>query len=89
MLLSSWTHIFFLFHRYYRKPTVVIKHSGLDESGDSNASEDLELPLIVNGHLDINRLPKGMSFLIYFLLNVDANNVNLLFVSIAFQYKFT
>ncbi|KAM8741024.1 transcriptional regulator ATRX-like isoform 2-T2 [Acanthopagrus schlegelii] len=42
-----------------RKPTVVIKHSGLDESGDSNASEDLDLPLIVNGHLDINRLPKG------------------------------
>ncbi|XP_029376110.1 transcriptional regulator ATRX-like [Echeneis naucrates] len=42
-----------------RKPSVVIKHSGLDESGDSNASEDLELPINSNGHLDITRLPKG------------------------------
>ncbi|XP_073335195.1 transcriptional regulator ATRX-like isoform X2 [Pagrus major] len=42
-----------------RKPSVVIKHSGLDESGDSNASEDLDLPLNINGHLDMNRLPKG------------------------------
>uniref|UniRef100_A0A4W6FKE0 DNA helicase n=1 Tax=Lates calcarifer TaxID=8187 RepID=A0A4W6FKE0_LATCA len=27
----------FLFYWYYRKPSVVIKHSGLDESGDSNS----------------------------------------------------
>uniref|UniRef100_A0A4W6FL56 DNA helicase n=1 Tax=Lates calcarifer TaxID=8187 RepID=A0A4W6FL56_LATCA len=49
----------FLFYWYYRKPSVVIKHSGLDESGDSNASEDLDLPVNANGHLDITRLPKG------------------------------
>ncbi|XP_058482955.1 transcriptional regulator ATRX-like isoform X2 [Solea solea] len=42
-----------------RKPSVVIKHSGLDHSGDSNASEDVELPVNENGHLDITRLPKG------------------------------
>ncbi|XP_069002853.1 transcriptional regulator ATRX-like [Embiotoca jacksoni] len=42
-----------------RKPLVVIKHSGLDESGDSNASEDVELPVNTNGHLDVTRLPKG------------------------------
>ncbi|XP_076606647.1 transcriptional regulator ATRX-like [Chaetodon auriga] len=42
-----------------RKPSVVIKHSGLDESGDSNASEDLDAPVNTNGHLDITRLPKG------------------------------
>ncbi|XP_067463826.1 transcriptional regulator ATRX-like [Thunnus thynnus] len=42
-----------------RKPSVVIKHSGLDESGDSNGSEDMELPVNANGQLDINRLPKG------------------------------
>ncbi|KAM3601237.1 uncharacterized protein V6R79_009568 [Siganus canaliculatus] len=42
-----------------RKPTVVIRHSGLDESGDSNASEDLGLPFNANGHLDLSRLPKG------------------------------
>ncbi|XP_019132017.2 transcriptional regulator ATRX [Larimichthys crocea] len=42
-----------------RKPSVVIKHSGLDESGDSNGSEDLDLPFNTNGHLDITRLPKG------------------------------
>ncbi|XP_041864053.1 transcriptional regulator ATRX-like [Melanotaenia boesemani] len=42
-----------------RKPLVVIKHSGLDESGDSNASEDLDLPISANGHLDVTRLPKG------------------------------
>ncbi|XP_035480151.2 transcriptional regulator ATRX-like isoform X2 [Scophthalmus maximus] len=42
-----------------RKPSVVIKHSGLDESGDSNASEDLNLPVNENGHLDMARLPKG------------------------------
>ncbi|XP_017291035.1 transcriptional regulator ATRX [Kryptolebias marmoratus] len=40
-----------------RKPSVVIKHSGLDESGDSNASEDL--PVSSNGHIDAARLPKG------------------------------
>ncbi|XP_026225817.1 transcriptional regulator ATRX-like isoform X1 [Anabas testudineus] len=42
-----------------RKPSVVMKHSGLDESGDSNASEDLDLPVSANGHLDMTRLPKG------------------------------
>uniref|UniRef100_A0A7N9AJY0 DNA helicase n=1 Tax=Mastacembelus armatus TaxID=205130 RepID=A0A7N9AJY0_9TELE len=42
-----------------RKPSVVVKHSGLDESGDSNASEDLNLPVNTNGHLDVTRLPKG------------------------------
>ncbi|XP_059207440.1 transcriptional regulator ATRX-like [Centropristis striata] len=42
-----------------RKPSVVIKHSGLDESGDSSASEEVVLPVNVNGHLDITRLPKG------------------------------
>ncbi|XP_034461776.1 transcriptional regulator ATRX-like [Hippoglossus hippoglossus] len=42
-----------------RKPSVVTKHSGLDESGDSNASEDVDLPATGNGHLDITRLPKG------------------------------
>ncbi|XP_019941418.2 transcriptional regulator ATRX-like isoform X2 [Paralichthys olivaceus] len=42
-----------------RKPSVVTKHSGLDESGDSNASEDVDLPATKNGHLDITRLPKG------------------------------
>lgn len=42
-----------------RKPSVVIKHSGLDESGDSNASEDIDLTVNANGHLDITRLPKG------------------------------
>ncbi|XP_068572457.1 transcriptional regulator ATRX-like isoform X2 [Cebidichthys violaceus] len=42
-----------------RKPSIVIKHSGLDESGDSNASEDVDLPVNANGPLDITRLPKG------------------------------
>lgn len=42
-----------------RKPSVVIKHSGLDESGESNASEDVELRVNANGHPDITRLPKG------------------------------
>ncbi|XP_038565073.1 transcriptional regulator ATRX-like isoform X1 [Micropterus salmoides] len=42
-----------------RKPSVVTKHSGLDESGDSNSSEDLDLPVNANGHLDVTRLPKG------------------------------
>ncbi|XP_068456969.1 transcriptional regulator ATRX-like [Clinocottus analis] len=42
-----------------RKPSVVIKHSGLDESGDSNASEDVDLPVNANGRLDVTRLPKG------------------------------
>lgn len=42
-----------------RKPSVVIKHSGLDESGDSNGSEDVELPVNANGQLDVTRLPKG------------------------------
>ncbi|KAM6983495.1 transcriptional regulator ATRX-like [Tautogolabrus adspersus] len=42
-----------------RKPSVVIKHSGLDESGDSEASEDVELPVNTNGYPDTTRLPKG------------------------------
>ncbi|KAK5887906.1 hypothetical protein CesoFtcFv8_016464 [Champsocephalus esox] len=42
-----------------RKPSVVVRHSGLDESGDSNASEDVELRVNENGHPDITRLPKG------------------------------
>ncbi|XP_034060105.1 transcriptional regulator ATRX-like [Gymnodraco acuticeps] len=42
-----------------RKPSVVVRHSGLDESGDSNASEDVELRVNANGHPDITRLPKG------------------------------
>ncbi|XP_068186981.1 transcriptional regulator ATRX-like isoform X4 [Antennarius striatus] len=42
-----------------RKPSVVIRHSGLDVSGDSNASEELDYPCNENGHLDITRLPKG------------------------------
>ncbi|XP_063751785.1 transcriptional regulator ATRX-like isoform X2 [Eleginops maclovinus] len=42
-----------------RKPSVVIRHSGLDESGDSNASEDVELRVNANGHPDVTRLPKG------------------------------
>ncbi|XP_054899513.1 transcriptional regulator ATRX-like [Poeciliopsis prolifica] len=42
-----------------RKPSVVVKHSGLDESCESNASEDFEMPVGSNGHLDVTRLPKG------------------------------
>ncbi|CAJ1064215.1 transcriptional regulator ATRX-like isoform X1 [Xyrichtys novacula] len=42
-----------------RKPSVIIKHSGLDESGDSEASEDTDIPVNTNGHVDITRLPKG------------------------------
>ncbi|KAL3042493.1 hypothetical protein OYC64_020427 [Pagothenia borchgrevinki] len=42
-----------------RKPSVVVRHSGLDESGDSNASEDVELRVNAKGHPDITRLPKG------------------------------
>eukprot|EP00066_Takifugu_rubripes_P020535 XP_011609801.1 PREDICTED: transcriptional regulator ATRX-like isoform X2 [Takifugu rubripes] len=42
-----------------RKPSVVIRHSGLDESGDSNASESSEPLLNANGHLDVASLPKG------------------------------
>ncbi|XP_068600128.1 ATRX chromatin remodeler, like [Brachionichthys hirsutus] len=42
-----------------RKPSVVIRHTGLDESGDSNASEELDYPCDENGHVDITRLPKG------------------------------
>lgn len=46
---------------FYRKPTVVVKHSGLDESGNSNASEDVDLTIDENSHLNVTRLPKGMS----------------------------
>ncbi|KAM3869276.1 transcriptional regulator ATRX-like [Diretmus argenteus] len=43
-----------------RKPAVVIKHSGLDESGDSDESDDdMDVPINSNGHLDVTRLPKG------------------------------
>lgn len=43
-----------------RKPSVVTKHSGLDESGDSNESdEDTDLLFNSNGRLDVKRLPKG------------------------------
>ncbi|CAL8362524.1 unnamed protein product [Lota lota] len=44
-----------------RKPSVVVKHSGLDESGESTESEEEGEPLLVasNGHLDLSRLPKG------------------------------
>ncbi|KAM7397771.1 hypothetical protein PAMA_005884 [Pampus argenteus] len=42
-----------------RKPSVVIKHSGLDESGESNGNDDVELPVNANGQLDVTRLPKG------------------------------
>lgn len=45
----------------YRKPSVVIRHSGLDESGDSNASEGSDFLLNANGHLDVTSLPKGWS----------------------------
>ncbi|KAK0152944.1 Transcriptional regulator ATRX [Merluccius polli] len=50
-------------HRGFRviKPSVVVKHSGLDESGESNESEEeMEAPVGgSNGHLDLTRLPKG------------------------------
>ncbi|XP_054610392.1 transcriptional regulator ATRX-like [Dunckerocampus dactyliophorus] len=42
-----------------RKPSVVTKHSGLDESGDSNDSDNVDFPFSANGHPDITRLPKG------------------------------
>ncbi|KAJ7995931.1 hypothetical protein DPEC_G00231820 [Dallia pectoralis] len=43
-----------------RKPSVVIKHSGLDESGASNESDDDDgLVINSNGFLDVTRLPKG------------------------------
>lgn len=51
-----------------RKPAVVIKHSGLDESGDSNASNDFDLPITTNGHFDVTRLPKGRILLISSML---------------------
>lgn len=41
-----------------RKPLVTMKHSGLDESGDSSESEDVDL-FNANGELNITRLPKG------------------------------
>ncbi|CAB1316279.1 unnamed protein product [Coregonus sp. 'balchen'] len=42
-----------------RKPSVVIKHSGLDESGASNESDDDCLIINSNGYPDVTRLPKG------------------------------
>ncbi|KAM8835846.1 transcriptional regulator ATRX-like isoform 2-T2 [Synchiropus picturatus] len=42
-----------------RKPSLVVKHSGLDESGDSNNSEDVVFPFSANGHFDVTNLPKG------------------------------
>uniref|UniRef100_A0A6Q2XHK7 DNA helicase n=1 Tax=Esox lucius TaxID=8010 RepID=A0A6Q2XHK7_ESOLU len=42
------------------KPSVVIKHSGLDESGASNESDDEDgLIMNSNGCPDVTRLPKG------------------------------
>ncbi|XP_061903970.1 transcriptional regulator ATRX-like isoform X3 [Entelurus aequoreus] len=42
-----------------RKPSVVTKHSGLDESGDSNDSDNVDFPFSANGHSEVTRLPKG------------------------------
>ncbi|XP_071194504.1 transcriptional regulator ATRX-like isoform X1 [Salvelinus alpinus] len=42
-----------------RKPSVVIKHSGLDVSGASNESDDDCLIVNSNGYPDVTRLPKG------------------------------
>ncbi|KAM9788539.1 LOW QUALITY PROTEIN: transcriptional regulator ATRX-like [Neosynchiropus ocellatus] len=42
-----------------RKPSLVVKHSGLDESGDSNDSEDVVFPFSANGHFDVTNLPRG------------------------------
>ncbi|XP_024275946.1 transcriptional regulator ATRX-like isoform X1 [Oncorhynchus tshawytscha] len=42
-----------------RKPSVVIKHSGLDESGASNESDDDCLIVNSNGYPDVTRLAKG------------------------------
>ncbi|XP_061608731.1 transcriptional regulator ATRX-like [Phyllopteryx taeniolatus] len=42
-----------------RKPSVVTKHSGLDESADSNDSDNVEFPFSANGHPDTTCLPKG------------------------------
>lgn len=48
------------YHGSRRKPLVVTKHSGLDESGDSNGSdEDYDFVINSNGDLDVKRLPKG------------------------------
>lgn len=44
---------------YFRKPSVVIKHSGLDESGESNGSDDFNVLENTNGRLDVTQLPKG------------------------------
>ncbi|XP_011481932.1 transcriptional regulator ATRX [Oryzias latipes] len=45
-----------------RKPSVVIKHSGLDESGESNGSDDFNVLENTNGRLDVTQLPKGTAF---------------------------
>ncbi|XP_077597568.1 transcriptional regulator ATRX-like isoform X2 [Stigmatopora nigra] len=45
-----------------RKPSVVTKHSGLDESADSNDSDNVDFPFGANGHPDANCLPKGTVF---------------------------
>ncbi|XP_051903435.1 transcriptional regulator ATRX-like isoform X3 [Hippocampus zosterae] len=42
-----------------RKPSVVTKHSGLDESADSNDSDNVDFPFGANGHPDVTSLPKG------------------------------
>ncbi|XP_019719517.1 transcriptional regulator ATRX-like [Hippocampus comes] len=42
-----------------RKPSVVTKHSGLDESADSNDSDNVDFPFSANGHPDVTCLPKG------------------------------
>ncbi|XP_077448289.1 ATRX chromatin remodeler, like isoform X2 [Stigmatopora argus] len=45
-----------------RKPSVVTKHSGLDESADSNDSDNVDFPFGANGHPDATCLPKGTVF---------------------------
>ncbi|XP_061156285.1 transcriptional regulator ATRX-like isoform X2 [Syngnathus typhle] len=42
-----------------RKPSVVKKHSGLDESADSNDSDNVDFPFCANGYPDTTCLPKG------------------------------
>lgn len=58
-----------------RKPTVVIRHSGLDESGDSNASEGSDFLLNANGHLDVASLPKGWSKSVFIISSPSAQTL--------------
>lgn len=52
----------------FRKASVVVKHSGLDESGDSSASNEFDLPISTKGHHEITRLPKGRNLQIASML---------------------